>query len=55
MNSKIEAIKRNDTWKLNDLPTWNKKIEINWVYKTKLNKNGKLDKYKTRLVAKGYT
>lgn len=30
-----------------------KSIEVKWVYKTKLNKNGEIDKHKTWLVAKG--
>jgi len=28
---------------------------VKWIYKTKLNEEGKVDKYKARLVAKGYT
>lgn len=30
-----------------------KLIGVKWVYKTKLNKDGEVDKYKARLVAKG--
>nr|KYP58895.1 Copia protein [Cajanus cajan] len=37
------------------LPTHAKKIGVKWVYKTKLNEEGKVDKYKAQLVAKGYT
>ncbi|RVW79953.1 Retrovirus-related Pol polyprotein from transposon RE2 [Vitis vinifera] len=33
---------------------WAKSIGVKWVYKTKLNKDGGVDKYKARLVAKGY-
>ena len=32
-----------------------KKIGVKWIYKTKLNESGEVDKYKARLVIKGYT
>ena len=32
-----------------------KKIGVKWIYKTKLNESGKVDKYKARFVVKGYT
>jgi len=28
---------------------------VKWIYRTKLNEEGRVDKYKARLVAKGYT
>ena len=31
-----------------------KKIGVKWIFNTKLNKNGEIDKNKARLVAKGY-
>ena len=37
MNSKIEAIERNHTWELTNLPNGSKVIGVKWVYKTKLN------------------
>lgn len=55
MDAEIEAIERNDTWELTDLPTEAKKVGVKWIYKTKFNENGEVDKYKARLVAKGYT
>ncbi|KAM1803916.1 hypothetical protein ACFX12_029840 [Malus domestica] len=57
MNLEIEAIERNDTWELTTLPPGGKVIRVKWVYKTKLNENGEMDKYKARLVAKkkGYS
>nr|XP_048331640.1 uncharacterized protein LOC125422966 [Ziziphus jujuba var. spinosa] len=54
MDEEIEAIERNNTWKLTDLPKRQKTINVKWVYKTKLKKNGEVDKYKAHLVAKGY-
>ncbi|RVX13416.1 Retrovirus-related Pol polyprotein from transposon TNT 1-94 [Vitis vinifera] len=46
MDAKIEAIERNDTWELTDLPAEAKKVGVKWVYKTKLNEN---EKWITRL------
>ncbi|KAM7520343.1 hypothetical protein LguiB_019305 [Lonicera macranthoides] len=54
MNAEIEAIEKNKTWELTELPKGQKAIGVKWVYKTKLKENGKVDKYKARLVAKGY-
>lgn len=55
MNVEIEAIERNQTWELTSLPAGMKKIGVKWVFKTKLNENGEVDKCKARLLAKGYT
>lgn len=38
-----------------DLPANVKKIGVKWIYKTKLNELGEVDKYKARLVMKAYT
>lgn len=54
MNSEIEAIEKNDTWVLTDLPRGGKMIGVKWIYKTKINEKGEVDKYKARLVAKWY-
>ena len=32
-----------------------KKVGVKWIYKTRFNENGEVDKYKAKLVAKGYT
>ncbi|KAJ6855707.1 Integrase catalytic domain-containing protein [Populus alba x Populus x berolinensis] len=55
MDVEMEAIKRNGTWELMELPAGGKKVGVKWVYKTKLNEHGAVDKYKTRLVVKGYS
>ncbi|KAM7502462.1 hypothetical protein LguiB_001366 [Lonicera macranthoides] len=55
MDLEIESIKKNGTWQLTTLPTGAKKIGVKWVFKTKLNEAGEVDKCKARLVAKGYT
>ncbi|RVW40116.1 Retrovirus-related Pol polyprotein from transposon TNT 1-94 [Vitis vinifera] len=54
MNEEIGSIEKNNSWELVELPKWQKSIGVKWVYKTKLNKDGGVDKYKARLVVKGY-
>jgi hypothetical protein len=54
MNKEIEAIKSNKTWVLTTLPEGVKSIGVKWIFKTKLNENGEIDKCKARLVEKGY-
>jgi hypothetical protein len=55
MNEEIEAIERNKTWDLVDLPSNKSNIGMKWVYNTKVNEKGKLEKHKARLVAKGFS
>lgn len=54
MDCEIEAIERNKTWELTDLPSGHKAIDLKWVYKVKRDTTGKILKHKARLVAKGY-
>ena len=54
MDQEIDAIKRNETWELVKLPENRKAIGFKWIYRTKLNQNGEVKKYKVRLVVNGY-
>ena len=54
MKNEIEAIEKNNTWKLTKLPPSHKAIDLKWVYKLKKDTTGKLVKHKARLVAKWY-
>ncbi|WKA03793.1 hypothetical protein VitviT2T_021882 [Vitis vinifera] len=45
---------RNRTWSLVSLPNGRKTIGCKWVFKVKENSNGTINKYKVRLVAKGF-
>lgn len=54
MNKKLEALTKNETWEIVDLPKGKKAIGSKWVYKVKLNSNGTLESFKARLVAKGF-
>ncbi|KAL0416653.1 UNVERIFIED_CONTAM: Retrovirus-related Pol polyprotein from transposon TNT 1-94 [Sesamum latifolium] len=53
MDNEIKSIEKNKTWTLTELPPETKKISVKWVYRTKYNEHGKIDKYKARLVRKG--
>lgn len=54
MDTEMKAIERNNTWDLVDPPEGVIPIGVKWVFKTKLNEKGEVDKYKARLVEKGY-
>ena len=47
-------IERNQMWELVDISQHKKAIGVRWVYRTKLNSDGYVNKYKARLVVKGY-
>lgn len=50
----MEAIEKNKTWVLTDLPRGRKPITLKWIYKLKKNTEGDIVKYKARTVARGY-
>ena len=54
MDEEMNAIERNKTWDLVDLPKGKDVIGVKWVYKTKCNAEGKIERHKARLVVKGY-
>ena len=54
MEEEIEAIEKNETWKLVSLPKGKHVIGVKWAYKTKSNIEGKIGRHKARLVVKGY-
>ena len=54
MKTEIEAVERNNTWRLTELPVGQKAIGLKWVFKVKRDANGEVVKHKARIVAKGY-
>ena len=54
IDSEIESILHNHTWELVDLPPCCKPLSSKWVFKRKRKVDGSIDKYKARLVIKGY-
>ncbi|KAL0393227.1 UNVERIFIED_CONTAM: putative mitochondrial protein [Sesamum radiatum] len=55
MEEEIKMIEKNNTWELTDRPKDKEVIGVKWIYKTKLNADGSIQKHKARLVAKGYS
>jgi hypothetical protein len=55
MDSEIESIESNNIWVLITLPEGANVIGVKWIYKTKYNEKGEVEKYKARLMAKGYS
>lgn len=54
MRNKLEALYKNHTWDIADLPTGVRPISCKWVYRVKMNSDGFINKFKVRLVAKGF-
>lgn len=55
MKQEVKALEDNNTWDIVDLPKGKNPIGSKWIYKIKYQENGEVDRYKTRLVAKGYS
>jgi Reverse transcriptase (RNA-dependent DNA polymerase) len=55
MQEELNALEKNETWKIVPLPNGKKHVGCKWVYKIKYHSNGTIERYKARLVAKGYT
>ena len=51
----MESMGSNSVWSLVDPPKGVKPIGCKWIYKRKRGPDGKVETFKTRLVAKGYT
>ena len=51
----MDSILVNETWEITDRPYGCKPIGCKWVFKKKLRHDGTIEKYKARLMAKGYT
>jgi hypothetical protein len=55
MIEEIESMAKNQVWEIVELPQGVKAIGCKWIYKTKKDSNGNIDRYKARLVAKSVT
>lgn len=53
-DSEYESLLQNETWELVELPPGHTPIGCKWVFKVKHDNNGQVERFKGRLVAKGY-
>jgi Reverse transcriptase (RNA-dependent DNA polymerase) len=55
MNEEMKSMYDNDVWDIVPLPKDKKTIGCKWIFKTKRDFKGNVEKYKAHLVAKGFT
>ncbi|KAL1216899.1 Retrovirus-related Pol polyprotein from transposon RE1 [Cardamine amara subsp. amara] len=55
IDAEIEAMVRNHTWDVNDLPSGKRAVTSKWVFTIKYHSNGEIERYKARMVARGFT
>jgi hypothetical protein len=54
MKAEMDAVEKNRTWELADLPRGHSAITLKWVFKLKRDEVGTIIKHKARLVARGF-
>ena len=55
MKEELDALSKNHTWDLVTFPPGKSVASCKWIYKIKTRSDGSIKRYKTRLVAKGFT
>ena len=55
VNEEIKALKKNGTWVLTELPLGKHPVSCKWVFNIKYKADGSVERYKARLVARGFT
>jgi hypothetical protein len=54
LQSEVDAVEKNRTWELADLPRGHRAITFKWVFKLKRDEVGAITKHKAHLVAHGF-
>lgn len=55
IEEELRALHKNGTWKITSLPKGKSVVSSKWVFTIKYNSDGSINKYKARLVARGFT
>ncbi|KAG7528438.1 Integrase catalytic core [Arabidopsis suecica] len=55
VDDEVQAMLRNHTWDEEELPQGKKCVSSKWVFTIKYKSNGDIERYKARLVARGFT
>ena len=55
ITDEMNSMASNGVWDLLELPNGEKTIGCKWVYKTKKDSLGNIERYKARLITKGFT
>ena len=55
MKDEMNSMAINEVWNLVELPEGSQAIGCKWVLKTKKGSKGSIERYKARLVTKGFT
>jgi hypothetical protein len=55
MVEEMDALDKNEAWDIVELSAGRKFVGRKWLFKKKFNAEGKVEKYKAQLVAKGYS
>jgi hypothetical protein len=55
MEDEMRSMSANQVWKLEEIPKGAKTIGCKWLYKIKRDSKGNIDRFKVRLVVKGFT
>ncbi|KXJ69040.1 hypothetical protein RP20_CCG000421 [Aedes albopictus] len=55
MNDELKSLRDCKAWELTSVPPGSKTIGCRWIYKKKQDEQGKIIRYKARLVAQGFT
>lgn len=54
MKEELKIMDDNNVWDLVDLPKGSKWVGCKWIFKTKRDSKGNIERYKARFVAKGF-
>ncbi|RVX02364.1 putative mitochondrial protein [Vitis vinifera] len=55
MNEEMKSLQKNETWELVECPLGKKPVGCRWIYTVKYKADGSIERFKARLIAKGYT